>query len=273
MTYATVMVHVDFDAATESRVRLAAGLADRFQAMVVGIAACAPRLPFARGGVALAPLFTQDNLAELKVALDRQQDRFRSIAAKGSRQVEWRSALDIPTEFLAREARAADLVIIGRRHVLEAPYWSLNPGALLLTVGRPVLVVPNGLDHLDAKRVVVAWKDTREARRVLCDSLPFLRDAEKLFLVEVREELEAEPSHRRVSDVMNYLTRHRITTSAGLTLQAANVTDELFRVVRTKQIDLLVTGAYGHSRLGEWVFGGVTRDVLHKSPVCCLFSH
>jgi hypothetical protein len=56
-------------------------------------------------------------------------------------------------------------------------------------------------------------------------------------------------------------------------LQAANVTDELLRVVRTKQIDLLVAGAYGHSQLGEWVFGGVTRDLLHKSPVCCLYSH
>jgi hypothetical protein len=233
MTYATVMVQVGFDAATEGRVRLAAGLvADRFEATLIGIAACAPRPPFVRGGVALAPLLTEDNLDELKVALDKREHWFRSIAAKGSRQVEWRSALDLPTEFLAREARAADLVIIGRQHLLEDPYWSLNPGAVLLTVGRPVLVEPNGLDHLHANRIAIAWKDTRETRRVLPDSLPFLHDAEKLFLVEIREEPDAEASQRRVSDVMSYLTRHRITSTAELMMQAANATDELLRVVR-----------------------------------------
>jgi nucleotide-binding universal stress UspA family protein len=273
MAYASVMVYIDFDAATEARVRLAAGLSDRFESTLIGIAACAPQPSFVRGGVAIAPLFTQDNLDGLKVALDQQEHRFRSIAAKGSRQVEWRSALDLPTEFVAREARAADLVIIGREHPLGDPYQSLDPGALLLRAGRPVLMVPNGPDRLRANRVVVAWKDTREARRALSDSLPFLHGAEKVFIVEVCEEHETETAQRHVSDVMNYLTRHRITTSAGLMLHAGNVTDELLRITRTEQIDLLVAGAYGHSRLGEWVFGGVTRDLLRESPVCCLFSH
>ncbi len=238
MTYAAVMVHVDFDTATEGWVRLAGGVAERFESTLIGIAACAPHPPFVRGGVALAPLFTQPNRDELKVALDQQEHLFRSIASKGNRQVEWRSALDLPTEFVAREARAGDLVIIGRQHLLEDPYWSLDPGALLLRIGRPVVVVPNGLDRLHAKRIAVAWKEAREARRVLSDALPFLHDAEKLFLVEIRDEPEAEASERRVSDVMNYLNRHRIATSAALLLQAANVTDELLRVVRTKQIDL-----------------------------------
>jgi nucleotide-binding universal stress UspA family protein len=135
------------------------------------------------------------------------------------------------------------------------------------------VTVPNGLDQLRAARVAIAWKDTREARRALSDSMPFLRDAEKVFLVEVCEDHDAEAAQRRVSDVINYLTRHHITTSTGLVLRARNATDELLRVIRTEQVDLLVAGAYGHSRLGEWAFGGVTRDFLHKGPVCCLFSH
>jgi nucleotide-binding universal stress UspA family protein len=274
MAYPTVMVHVDFDAATEARVRLAAGLADRFESILIGVAACAPHPPLVRGGVAIAPLLTEDNLDELKVALDQQEHRFRSIAAKGSRQAEWRSALDLPTEFVAREACAADLIIIGRERLSGDPFRFLDPGALLLRVGRPVLIVPTGLDRLHAKRIAVAWKDTRETRRALSDSLPFLLDAEKVFLVEVvGAEHEAETAQHGVSNAMNYLTRHRITTTVALMLQAANVTDELLRVVRTEHIDLLVAGAYGHSRLGEWVFGGVTRDLLHKSSVCCLFSH
>lgn len=271
MAYPIMMVHLDFDAATQARVRLAAGLADRFEATLIGVAACAPHPPFARGGVGLAPLFTEENVDDLKVALDQLERRFRSIAAKGSRQVGWRSALDRPTEFVSREACAADLVIIGRERLSVDPFRSLDPGALLLPVGRPVLLVPTGLDRWHPNRVAVAWKDTREARRALSDSLPFLHHAEKVFIVEVGTQHEA--VQHSVSHVMSYLAGHRITTATALMLQATNVTNELLSVVRKENVDLLVAGAYGHSRLGEWVLGGVTHDLLHKSPVCCLFSH
>lgn len=273
MAYPTIMVHVDFDAATEARVHLAAGLADRFEATLIGVAACAPHPPFARGGVGLAPLLTEESLDDLKVTLEQLEHRFRSIAEKGSRQVEWRSALDRPTEFVVREACTADLIVIGRERLSADPFGSLDPGTLLLSGGRPVLMVPTGLDHLHANRIVVAWKDTHEARRALSDSLPFLHDAEKVFLVEVRAKHEAEAGEHHVTNVMSYLARHRITTATMLMLQAANVTDELLSVVRNENVDLLVAGAYGHSRLGEWVFGGVTHDLLHKGPVCCLLSH
>jgi nucleotide-binding universal stress UspA family protein len=273
MAYPTIMVHVGFDAATEARLRLATGLADRFESALIGIAACAPHPPFEPAGVAIVPLSIQDNLDELTNALDQQQHRFRSITANGSRRVEWRSALEPPTEFIVRESYTADLIIIGSEHLPRDPFQSLDPGALVLRVGRPVLMVPNRLDGLRANRIAVAWKDTREARRALSDSLPFLHDAERVFLVEVCAKHEAESVRYGLNDVMNYLTRHHITTTAAVALQAASVTDELLRVVRTENIDLLVAGAYGHSRLGEWVFGGVTRELLHKSPVCCLFSH
>jgi nucleotide-binding universal stress UspA family protein len=266
MAYPIIMVHVGFDAAIEARVRLAASLADRFESTLIGVAACSPHPPLVAGGIATAPLSTQDNLDELKAALDQREHLFRSIAEKGSRRVEWRSALGPPTEFVAHESRAADLIIIGRehlpighQHLPRDPFRSLYPGALVLRVGRPVMMVPNRIDELRANRIAVAWKDTREARRALSDSLPFLHDAEHV--------------QYGLSDVMNYLSRHRITTTAALVLQAGSATDELVRVARTEDIDLLVAGAYGHSRLGEWVFGGVTRGLLYKSPVCCLFSH
>ena len=273
MTYPIIMVHVGFDAATEARVRLATGLADRFESSLIGVAACAPHPPLVAGGIATASRSTQDNLDELKVAVDQREHLFRSIAEKGSRRVEWRSALDPPTEFVTRESCAADLIIIGLEHLPRDPFRSLDPGALVLRVGRPVLMVPNGLDGLRANRIAVAWKDTREARRALSDSLPFLHNAERVFLVEVYAKHEAEYVQYSLSNVMNYLSRHRIATAAALVLQAGSATDELLRIVRTEDIDLLVAGAYGHSRLGEWVFGGVTWGLLHKSPVCCLFSH
>ena len=209
----------------------------------------------------------------MKVALDQQESRFRSIVMNRRRRVEWRSAIDFPNEFLTREARAADLVVIGRQRPSAHTYPSFDATAFLLRAGRPVLMAPNGLDRLRAARIAVAWKDTREARRALSDSLPFLHEAEKVFVMEVCEEHDTQPARRSVDDVMMYLLRHRITTSAEVVVHTRNVTEELLHVVRREQIDLLVAGAYGRTRLGEWVFGGVTPDLLHESPVCCLFSH
>jgi nucleotide-binding universal stress UspA family protein len=145
----------------------------------------------------------------------------------------------------------------------------------LLKVGRPVLVVPKDLASFVPKRIAIAWKDTREARRAVRDALPLLQQAESVLLVEISEEASSvEESARRVQDVGRYLRRHGIEIIAER-VRPADVTasNSLLRVIEDENIDLLVTGAYGHSRLGEWAFGGVTRDMLMESPICCLFSH
>jgi nucleotide-binding universal stress UspA family protein len=137
-----------------------------------------------------------------------------------------------------------------------------------------VLVVPPGIDTLRAERVVIGWKDSREARRALQDSLPLLHEAKFVAVVEVCEKGIEAIARRRVDDVAGYLTRHRISVGSVLAAHAeGSVADELLRVAKAEGADLIVTGAYGHSRLGEWIFGGVTRDLLASSPVCCLLAN
>ena len=78
----------------------------------------------------------------------------------------------------------------------------------------------------------------------------------------------------RLKDVSGFLIHHGITNVTERVLpDAAIAGDVLVRFAQDTQADLIVAGAYGHSRLGEWMFGGVTRDLLTKSPICCLFSH
>ena len=84
--------------------------------------------------------------------------------AKHVKHVEWRGIPDDANSVVPREARAADLVIIGRKQDTRDLYYSLDPGITILRAGRPVLFVPDGMDSLEARHVVVAWKDTREAR-------------------------------------------------------------------------------------------------------------
>jgi nucleotide-binding universal stress UspA family protein len=200
-------------------------------------------------------------------------EKFRA-AAKQVAHVEWRGMLDYPRTMVPREARAADLLIIGRDRVAGDPYFSLNPGNTVLRAGRPVLVVPDGIDALPAKRVMIAWKDTRESRRAVADALPFLRRADEIMLVEVCEHGAEAQSEQHIGDVANYLARQQIKVAAKAFLHTERpVAEELLRFARDERADLIVSGAYGHSRLGEWIFGGVTRDLLATSPLCCLLSH
>ena len=134
-------------------------------------------------------------------------------------------------------------------------------------------MVPKGVSSFSPRHVGIAWKDVREARRAVLDALPFLQQAETVMIVEILE-AGCDQSSRAIKDVSNYLTRHGIKTIAER-LRPADVTpaNSLLRLIEDENINLMVTGAYGHSRLGEWAFGGVTRDLLQESPICCLFAH
>jgi nucleotide-binding universal stress UspA family protein len=226
------------------------------------------------GGVVVDPSPTERQLENMRATLEATGKRFLAAVEASGRRVEWRASLDFPTEYIMREARAADLVIIGRQWAPMDPYRSLDPGSLVLKVGRPVLVVPEGITSLSAKKIMIAWKDVREARRAVLDAVPFLREAASVMLVEVVEAGVEQQAFHRLKDVARFLERHHITiVSERVLASQVTTTDSLLRWVEDNQSDLIVAGAYGHSRLGEWIFGGVTRDLLAASPVCCFLSH
>ena len=274
MSYATMMVYVDVDGELDGRVRVAAKLADRFQSHLIGVSAWMPRPPFTVEGVVVDPAPTGAELQKMTAVLAHRGEQFKAVPGVDRGRVSWRSSHDFPTEFVAREARAADLVIIGREPGLRDPYRAPDAGALLLRVGRPLLIVPPGVDSLNTRRVIVAWKDTREARRAIADALPILHRADEVIVAEVCGLGEERDCQHRLRDVAQYLARHRIAAVAERVRPAeATTANALLRLAEEEGADLIVAGAYGHSRLGEWVFGGMTQDLLVNSPVCCLFSH
>jgi nucleotide-binding universal stress UspA family protein len=273
MTFASILTYVGDDEASDVRIRIACDLADRFQATLIGLAARAPRSP-----LIAADMIAREIDAEVKAIateLAAKERKFLAVASGPNRKVEWRASHKMPNDAVCEEARAADLIIIGRDADSADPLYSLEPASVLLRAGRPVVVVPpRSVQSLAANRILIAWQDSREARRAVRDSLPFLAKADEILLTQVCEQDESEAAKRSVHDVAKYLTRHRIGANAGIMLKAGiGVADELIRIAARENVDLIVVGAYGHSRLGEWVFGGVTRGLLDRSPVCCLFSH
>jgi nucleotide-binding universal stress UspA family protein len=273
VAYATIMVHVDVDGASEARIRLAATLAERFMSTLIGISACIlPPYP-SEGAYFVTPEFVEEERRDMVALLKRAEAAFRTIVGERPK-IEWRSEIELPDDYLAEQARAADLVIIGRDRSPGGICRAIEPSTAALRVGRPVLAVPPSVDTLRAERVVIGWKDSREARRALQDSLPLLHEAKFVAVVEVCEKGMEDIGRRHVDDVAGYLTRHRISVGSVLAAHAeGSVADELLRVAGAEGADLIVAGAYGHSRLGEWIFGGVTRDLLASSPVCCLLAN
>jgi len=273
VSFTTMMVHVDVERDCEQRVQLALALADRFQAALIGVAGLALRPAFAAGGVVVYHEPTEHESRTVSARLDEMGGRFR-VQGQHLKQVEWRTALELPYELMSREARAADLIIVGARHTGHSVHDLVDPGVILLRAGRPVLVVPDTIAPLQLRRVVVAWKDTRECRRAVRDALPFLQQAKEVLIVGIGESESESNAKKTLFDVGSYLLRHGVVVAHEIWRQARGpVAAELLHLVRDEGADVIVAGGYRHSRLGEWIFGGVTHELLASSPVCCMLSH
>jgi nucleotide-binding universal stress UspA family protein len=273
MSYATLMVYVDAEDGRTEVVRLACLLAEKFNARLVGVSAIPIRPPSVANGVVVDTV-TETEIDQIRLKLAAKEEWFQGIVAANRRTAEWRSGIDHPTDALTAEARGADLIIAAPGSNLLSTYNSLDPGGTVLRAGRPVLFVPEKAASLRGDRVVVGWKDTREARRALHDALPFLHEASRVTIAEVCDPGREDEARQQIDDVARYLAHHRINAGPKVILhREGSVAAQLIRLAEEEAADLLVTGAYGHSRLGEWIFGGVTRDLLASSPICCLMSH
>jgi len=138
MSYATLMVYVDVEGKLDGRVSVAADLARRFDAHLIGIASGAP-ISVVLGEDAEAAAETPQ-LRDLAALLGEKAQQFRAIVGSSSRRVEWRSVVGLQADVVAREARAADLVIISNARASRDPFRALDPGSFILKAGRPVLM-------------------------------------------------------------------------------------------------------------------------------------
>jgi nucleotide-binding universal stress UspA family protein len=273
MSIARIMVYVDPAQQAEEQVRVARSIADKFDASLTGISAFAVEPDFVAEGVIIEET-TPEDLKRMKSALAEKEQWFRQIAGLPKERVEWRWQVEKPTVFLANEARSADLVVIKGKQDRIDPYHLIDPAEAILRMGRPVLLVPDRVHELQAERILVGWKDTREARLAIRDALPFLTRASEVAVIEICTSDQQDVARRRVRDVAQYLQSHGAKCRTDVRVYTAESdAHQLIRLAKEDGADLIVTGAYGHSRLGEWVFGGMTKDLIGEAPVCLLMSH
>jgi nucleotide-binding universal stress UspA family protein len=239
MTFKTILVQAE--AAAEPRLQTAAALAKAHGARLIGVGAemFEPLVMADPYGVAQGAWLAAMR-EQLEKDLDAAGEAFERCAAGVDH--EWRRIVDAPAPTLAHAARAADLIVVGgvKRDRANA-YRSADVGELIVTAGRPVLVAPSSGGELVGKRVLVAWKETREARRATLDALPLLERADDVVVVAVVPESQVEAAEFQTGDVMH--------------------------------ADLIVAGGYGHNRFTEWLLGGVTKGLLDNPQQFLFFSH
>lgn len=277
MTYRTLLVAVDGSAESDARVTLALDLAVGMDAHLIGACGMALMLPPLdegyTGGAMTGEAFTLfRDIAEAEVrgALTRFNDRVGSRQAR----TEWRGRIGLPADVVAQAATAADLVIVGRRSKY-APDRAVDPADVVMAVGRPVLVVPPDPDREPVGwPAVIAWKNTREAQRAAAAALPMLRRASAVHVVECCAAGEEDAASERLADVVAWLGRQGIQAEAHVkTPGGGGAAEDILSFAAVHGAGLIVAGGYGHSRMREWILGGVTRDLLTAAPVCVLLSH
>ena len=189
MTYATAMVSLAVDQPNEALLEVSGQLAALFSAKVIGVAAAmfSPPMYFLEGA-ASQQLFDEGEAA-IQSRMTELESRFRAAMHGRVKALEWRSAMELPARYVAREARAADLVIVGGDgNAILDPFAIASPSDLVLQLGRPLLVVPSSAKWLDLRSALVAWKDCPEARRAVADALPLLARVKEVTGAAVAEQ-------------------------------------------------------------------------------------
>src|SRR5712664_4751353 len=187
---------------------------------------------------------------------------------------EWRSLAYLSSE-VGVHAYYADLVVIARP---ESAGETAGPAglaeSLVLSSGRPIIVFPPRGTVSEVRRILVAWNATRESIRAVADALPLLAKAEAVeVLVVDHRRHPAGHGQEPGADIARHLARHGAHVEVRrLSSGGKDVGRLLLSQADAFGADLLVMGAYGHSQLTEWVFGGVTRTVLYEAGLPVLMS-
>ena len=280
MNFKTILVHLDHSDRSPVRAAMAARWSRAHESHLVGLVPTG-----LYDGVipadAIATGMT-DYIAESADYLRRRAEcisrEFREdIAASGPMSYEMRLVDGATVDAVVRYGHASDLVVLGQDDDANKRDTIVRALAerVLMEVGRPVLVVPSaGTFDKMPKHIVVAWDGSREAAMAMQAALPALHRSGHVTLVSMRHPRDEDNAQQLlVPDMCQYLLRHGVQARAETQVTEFGFADALLSRISDLGADLLVMGAYGHSRLRERVLGGVTRQVLAQMTVPVLMAH
>jgi nucleotide-binding universal stress UspA family protein len=248
MAISDILVYADPTASSAERLNTAIRLAHHFDAYLIGV--------------------VPEEAAKVG-------ESFEKLLLNESLLGEWHMAIGLTEPFVTRWAHCADLVILGQR-IPDHDTGLYRPEGVILPCSRPVLVVPYAGRRPDrlGENVLVAWNGSREAGRAVQEALPLINASSAVTVLLVDPEEDADTDLAR--DLVAHLGRHGLNARMQIVrhdLDTIAVADKILSQVAELDADLLVMGAYSHSRLREIILGGVTRDILRDMNLPVLMAH
>lgn len=277
MPYRTILVHCDSTPASTARVGVAARLAARHDAKLVGVFATErPLQPAYLDAPFVVDLVAQHE-SRWREQADLAKSAFEKAASAAGVAAEWRRVDGEADRVLELHARYADLVVVGQYEAGAQPeWWRGLPEGVAMAAGRPALVVPYiGVQAEIGGHVLLAWNGSREATRAAADALPLLAAARKVTVLVV-DPRKAQGVHGEEpgADCAAWLARHGVKVEVVRDSAAdTDVGSVILSRVSDLGVDLVVMGVYGHSRLREFALGGASRSLLQQMTVPVLVSH
>lgn len=277
--YKTIVVHVDRSDTSVLRIDLAARLSLKYEAHLVGAAMTGVKpAVFPVGGFDIAPPALPFPLDELRAMADQALDAFDARArSAGVLSFERRRLDDEPGFGLAMQSRYCDLIVIGQaaQDSVLPRLRSDTPEYVLLNCVCPVLVLPSaGPAGGIGNRVTVGWNGSANAARAIMSAIPVLREAELVDLVVYSADADMEMHGEQPgADMAAYLARHGVKVELTARDASSDAGNALLAHAANHGSDLIVMGAFGHSRFRELVFGGATRSALSASTLPLWMAH
>ena len=279
MSYKSIVVQLDMSARAHSRLEYAIRLARQFDAHLTGVFSSFtpdPRSFYVMAGAADYYEVHRKSRQERHGALERI---FHAELLRAGVTGQWIDYPDSSDEAISRYARYADLVVAGQDDPDDPESFIADhfPETLVMSAGRPVLFIPyTGVFPTLGANVMVAWNGSRESARAVHDSMPLLQRAERVTVVRLNES-QVEPGVNRIpgADIALLLARHGVKAEIAAIDGVDDIPMGDMLISRASDLgaDLIVMGAYGHSRWQELVMGGATRTMLQSMPVPVLMSH
>ncbi|WP_373235623.1 universal stress protein [Cohaesibacter celericrescens] len=262
---------------TTAPVQIAAELAIKLNAHLTGISPLIEPIVPALMVQPVPDQFISDarNRAEEKAQSSLQ--RFADYADRSAVTYETRLLEVTPggLDTFVNHTRMCDLIVVGQDNPdRPEPLRTDLIEAALFDSGRPILVVPYvGIEAFSCKKVMVAWDGSKTSARAIHAAMPILELADEVQVVMVEAQklhLPGDPG----ADLAVYLSRHGVKVSVEkIPAPASGVSDALLNHIHDNQIDLVVMGGYGHSRVREFILGGATRGMLTAMTVPCIMAH
>jgi len=277
MAIKDILVHVDNSRACSARLNAATRFAQRCEAHLTGLYVV-PRYQIpVYAEIPIGQEVIEEGMKAMWERADKCQETSEELVQSLGSSLEWRALEGDYLGVLTENARYSDLLILGQPNPDDEEDISIGfINKVILDSGRPNLIIPYVGNYQDiGKTILIAWNASRESARAVNDAMPLLEKADNVEVMSVNPQKQTvDEGDLPSADIAQHLARHGVKVEARSTI--ANDIDAgnlLLSHASDIGADLIVMGAYGHSRFRETILGGVTRELLKHMTVPVLMSH